>query len=69
MTYSELYSQFGITPAEFKPNETSVEFGRRVMSSSSSSPEQKGVIYSTGSQLEKVDINQSSKAAYQLYSY
>lgn len=69
MNINQLYEGFGITPAKFMPNETAAEFGRRVMSTSASGSGQKGVIYSTGSQLENVDINQQGNASYQLYSY
>ncbi|CAI1502497.1 Uncharacterised protein [Serratia grimesii] len=69
MNISEIYEKFGITPAEFKPNETAAEFGRRVMSSSSAGTGQNGVIYSTGSNLESADINQQGFTSYQLYSY
>ncbi|HFF8547168.1 TPA: hypothetical protein ACGEYS_000645 [Kluyvera cryocrescens] len=69
MNINQLYEDFGITPAQFMPNETVAEFGRRVMSTSSVGSGQEGVIYSTGSQLENVDINQQGSASYQLYSY
>lgn len=69
MNISEMYEKFGIAPAEFMPNETAAEFGRRVMSSSSVGSGQSGVIYSTGSKLENADINQQGFASYQLYSY
>ncbi|CCQ38756.1 hypothetical protein ACMVCI_002121 [Yersinia enterocolitica] len=69
MTIAELYARYEITPAEFKPNETAIDFGRRVMSTSFSATEQKGVIYSTGSNIENIDINQNNKKVHQLYSY
>lgn len=69
MNINEMYESFGITPAKFMQNETAAEFGRRVMSSSSFGSGKQGVLYSTGSNLENVDLNQQGNVSYQLYSY
>lgn len=69
MTFNELYKEFGIPMAEFKQNETANDFGRRVMSSSFVNSEQSGVIYSTGSSVDKTVLNQQSTQDYQLYTY
>lgn len=69
MTFNELYKKFGIPMAEFKQNETANDFGRRVLTSSFINSEQAGVIYSTGSSVDKTIVNQEVKQEYQMYTY
>ena len=69
MTINELYKDFGIPMSHFAKNETANDFGRRVMSSNFVNTEHSGVIYSTGSSVEPINLNQSVKQEYQLYSY
>ncbi|MCP2232861.1 hypothetical protein [Erwinia aphidicola] len=69
MNFVELYEKFGIVPAEFRPNESNEEFGRRYLSSYSVVTEQKGVVYSTGSVVNTNNLASKPKNDYQLYSY
>ncbi|MDC0728566.1 hypothetical protein [Phytobacter diazotrophicus] len=69
MTINELYKAFDIPMSHFAKNETANDFGRRVMSSNFVNTEHAGVIYSTGSTVEQINLNQSVKQEYQLYSY
>ncbi|WP_413732319.1 hypothetical protein [Sodalis sp. RH20] len=69
MNISELYTKYEIKPAEYMPNESSDDFGRRVMSSSPNIVEQKGVMYSTGSKLSENTQNQKNSNTYQMYTY
>lgn len=69
MTINELYQNFDIPMSHFAKNETANEFGRRVMSTNFVNSEHSGVIYSTGSSVDPINVNQSVKQEYQLYSY
>ncbi|EJG0810286.1 hypothetical protein AAAW43_001087 [Cronobacter sakazakii] len=69
MTIQDLYKNFDIPMAQFAKNETANEYGRRVMSTNFVNSEHSGVIYSTGSTVESVNVHQTAQTEYQLYSY
>ncbi|ENK1088199.1 hypothetical protein ACRQKW_001576 [Citrobacter braakii] len=69
MSAAELYKQFGITPAEYAPTDTPVDFVRRAIGSNLARVEQVGVSYSSGTMHRHSSKNTENSKNYVMYSY
>ncbi|MPU29109.1 hypothetical protein FVB13_07990 [Escherichia coli] len=68
MSAAELYQQFGITPAEYAPTDSPVDFARRAIGSNLARVEQVGVSYSSGTMPQQNKKTDNSNN-YVMYSY